>query len=110
MNLLRFATGMLSLCLVAGCYNEDKFTADNAQATCEWWDRCDLLDVLDYDDVVDCVTEVQSEAEDGQGKDGICPNFDSSAAKSCVKEIEERGCEDGFDTPSICADACTEAE
>ena len=108
--MLRVATGILSFCLMTGCYNGDKFTADNAQATCEWWDRCDLLEVLDYAGVEDCVEEVQSEAEDGQSADGICPNFDSSAAKACIKEIEARGCEEGFDTPSICADACADAE
>ena len=108
--MLRFATGVLSFCLLTGCYNEDKFTADHAQATCEWWDRCDLLEVLDYTDVDDCVAEVQSEAEDGQGTDGICPDFNSSAAKNCIQEVEDRGCEEGFDTPSVCADACTQAE
>jgi hypothetical protein len=98
----------MSLGLLTGCYNQDKFTTDFAQATCDWWDRCDLLEVLAYEDVPDCVDETESEAIDGQGEDGLCPGFNSSAAKDCIAAMNERGCEEGFDTPSVCEEACSE--
>jgi len=99
-----------SLGLLSGCYNQDTFTSDLAQATCEWWDRCDLLEVLAYEDVTDCVDETQSEAIDGQGEDGLCPDFDRGAAKDCVEEINARSCTGGFDTPSVCELACSSSE
>lgn len=102
----RFLIAWLSFGCLSACYNQDNFTADLSEATCEWWDRCDLLEVLAYDDVTDCFNETESEAIAGQSDDGLCPTFDRGAAKACVSEVQNRNCEDGFDAPSICEEAC----
>ncbi len=102
----RFLMLCLSLGCLSACYNQERFTAELAEATCDWWDRCDLLRVLAYDNVEDCVSEWESEAIDGQSEEGLCPTFDRGAAKACVAEIQDRNCDDGFDPPPVCEEAC----
>lgn len=106
----RILTVFLSFTCLFACYNEERFTAELAEATCDWWDRCDLLEVLAYDGVADCVSETESEAIDSQSETGFCPNFDRNAAKACVAAIYDRSCEDGFDNPAACEATCPAAE
>jgi hypothetical protein len=108
--LTRILTVFLSFTCLCACYNEERFTSELAEATCDWWNRCDLLEVLAYDSVADCVSETESEAIDGQVEEGFCQNFDRVAAKACVAAIQDRNCDDSFDDPAECEKTCIAAE
>jgi len=105
---MRTLSGLFGLLLLAGCYNAETFQTDFVQSTCDWYDRCDLLEILDYEDTQDCVDELFSESVAAQEGD-TCPGFNRPEARSCIDELETRGCEDGFTQPSSCQEACTEA-
>jgi hypothetical protein len=92
--------------LLTACYQAETFQADWAEQTCEWYSRCDLLEVMDYEDVEDCTAEQLSERVDDQQNGEVCESFDRGAAKDCIASIEAKGCEDGFDQPSTCSTAC----
>ena len=106
---MRRIFGLFCLLFLAGCYNSETFQTDYVASTCEWYDRCDLLEVLDYADTQDCMDEILSETVDGQTGGESCPNFSRPEAKSCISELDARGCEDGFTQPSSCLSACPES-
>ena len=105
---MRRTFGPLSLLFLAGCYNSETFQTDYVASTCDWYDRCELLEVLDYEDTQDCIDEILSETVDGLAGAQSCTNFSRSDAKDCISELDARGCEDGFTQPSSCLDACPE--
>ncbi len=92
---------MLALLLTTGCYSQADFADDRATAACDWYDRCDLLDVLTYDDVDSCV------AGEGPADTGFsCVAFDAALGRDCVDEIESAGCEDP--EPASCDGVCAQ--
>ena len=105
---MRILMGTMSLIALAGCYNSETFQNDWVASTCEWYDHCDLLEVLDYTDTQDCMDEILSESVDGQTGDESCPDFDRSKAKECISELEAKSCDGGFNQPSSCLEACPE--
>ena len=105
---MRTLSGLVGLFFVAGCYTSETFQTDYVASTCDWYDRCDLLEILDYEDPQDCVDEILSETVDSENG-GECANFSRPDARDCIDELEARGCEDGFTQPSSCLEACPEA-
>lgn len=91
---------ILALLLSTGCYSQAEFADDQATATCDWYDRCELLAVLTYDDVDTCVTA------NGPTDTGYtCPAFDASEGQDCVAALESAGCDD-LALPAACEAAC----
>ena len=104
---MRLLTTVFSASLLSACYQAETFQSDWAESTCEWYSRCDLLEVMDYDDADDCAAEQLAARTDGQQSNDACEAFDPTAAKDCISTIEAKGCMDGFDQPSSCSEACT---
>ncbi len=95
--------------LVSGCYTQEKYNEDLAQANCDWYDRCELLTTLGFESVDDCLSEYAAWSdEDAEA----CEDYDANAAKDCVAGLEALGCgEDRAENyPAACADVCAQAE
>ncbi len=103
---MRLPLSALVLGLLSACTSAETFQSEWAQSTCEWFERCDLFEVMGYDSTSDCADEQLSELIDSQEGEKACPDFNRSAANECVSEIEAKGCEGGFDQPSSCDEAC----
>ena len=106
---MRSTIGLLSLLFLTACYNSETFQTDYVASTCDWYDRCELLEVLDYEDTQDCMDEILSETVDGLAGAQYCTDFSRPDAKECITQLDARGCEEGFTQPSACLDACPEA-
>ncbi|MCB9765299.1 MAG: hypothetical protein H6739_36330 [Alphaproteobacteria bacterium] len=93
---------------IAGCYPYEDYLADENAATCDWWQRCDMLGPLGYDDVDDCVSEAEGwDAQDPPD----CEVYDAGAAKDCVEGLQQMACgEETPEYPAACAQACSAAE
>ncbi len=92
---------MLALLLTTGCYSQTDFADDVATATCDWYDRCDLLAVMTYDDVDTCLAAL-SPPDTGYS----CLAYSNADAKTCVADLESAGCEDPV--PESCSLVCAE--
>ena len=103
---MRVLSTFFATSLLCACYQADSFQSDWSESTCEWYNRCDLLEVMDYDDPEDCAAEHLSARIDEQQSNEACPTFDRNAAKECIEAIDSKGCESGFDQPSSCELAC----
>ncbi len=91
---------VLTLLLTIGCYSQADFADDQATANCDWFDRCDLLAVMTYDDLETCL------AAEGPTDTGFtCPDFEASQAQDCVEAIEASDCSD-LTEPAACEGVC----
>ena len=97
---------VLPFALVTGCYSPETFEEDRIEAICVWYDRCEILESLDYNGVQDCIDEYTADAEQSGELGETCNPYDITAARTCVSEITASGCEDDFPYPSACMEAC----
>lgn len=113
---------VLSLSFLAACgYSEDTYGEDLSAAICDNLATCESDIVTAYTDLgmdeataqstydttytATCETEVEDNGDNG---DDNC-DFDSAAAKDCVAEVEEMGCDfwsTGTGYPAVCATVC----
>lgn len=100
--------------LLLGCYNPDRFLEERVQAECEWYNRCDILEIYG-ETLQDCVEEHTAAAETAEKLGETCDDFDAGAAKDCVETLQTSTC-DGFeeggvyDYPQACSEACPSSE
>ncbi len=100
---------MIALLLFAstGCYSPETFVEARIHAVCTWYQRCDILEVIDYESIADCVEENTADAEQSGDLGETCEPYDRSAAKQCVDELNAAGCEDMVSYyPASCSEAC----
>jgi len=93
---------VIALLLATGCYSQADYADDASTAICDWYDRCELLEVLTYDDVDTCLAAL-SPPDTGFS----CLEYDSAQAKDCVEALESAGCEETA-RPSACDTVCQE--
>lgn len=98
---------MKLLFALVACYSWDTYTEDVSSATCTFYERCDVLDVIGYASVDECVDEyVAWDAAEGE-----CEGFDKGAAKRCVRGWQELACTaEPSDYHGDCDVVCAEAE
>lgn len=97
----------LPLLLLLGCYSQEEFVSDENAAICGWYERCDLIGTLGYDDAADCTAELNAWDEQ---EPPVCKGYDAGAASECVEGYALIDCEaEGTPTyPAACDDACAE--
>jgi hypothetical protein len=94
----------LSALLVGGCYSQEEYLIDQADATCGWYDRCDLLGTLGYASMQECVDEA---AAWNEADPPVCEDYDGGAAKDCVRAWQELACGvSPAEYPPECGDIC----
>jgi len=91
---------VIALMISTGCYSQADYAEERATATCDWYDRCDLLRVLTYDDLETCL-DLEGPADTGLE----CPDFDAAEAQDCVEALELADCSD-FAEPEACGAVC----
>ncbi len=99
---------MISLLLFVstGCFSPETFVEAKFHATCTWYQRCGILEIINYDNVADCIDEMTANAEQSGELGETCEPYDRSAAKQCVDDLNAAGCEDEFPYPASCSEAC----
>lgn len=98
---------MLLLSLVMGCYTHEEFLQEDAQVTCEWFERCDMMGSLGYEGLDDCVQEwgAWNEADPP-----VCEGFDAGAAQDCVDSKAVYTCSDEAEQyATACDEVCGES-
>jgi hypothetical protein len=94
----------LSWLLVGGCYSYEEYLIDQSDATCGWYERCDLLGTLGYDSYQECVDEAAAWNEADPEE---CVDYDGGAAKDCVRAWLELPCGvSPSEYPPECGDIC----
>lgn len=114
----RIAPLLLTVGLLAGCYNEDKFTDDYTTAFCDKMASCEDDIVTGYTDLgMDEATAqstydtaysaaCESDASGDSGSSDDTCDFDADAGKTCVADIKDMSC-DFFTTGSGYPDSCS---
>ena len=91
----------------SGCYKEDEYLADFADAYCGWLERCEHLETIGYDSVDDCGEErLLKNEQDIESFGAVCAEYDPKAAKECVEGLEAQEC---VELESIYPEACQSA-
>jgi hypothetical protein len=96
----------LLLLVTTGCYSPETFVEARINATCTWYQRCEILNVIGYETVADCVDEYTADAEQSGDLGETCEPYDRGAAKDCVDDLNAAGCEEDFPYPGSCSEAC----
>jgi len=100
---------LLSVAILLGitaCSTHDQYMTDRAEATCAVWDRCELMEVIGYENQTECFDEIYEESIEAESVSGGCDEYDSSAAANCIDELNTMGCDSNFETPDSCFDVC----
>lgn len=94
---------LLSLILLAGCYNEKKYASDVAEAFCTLYDECQYLTPQGFADYSECFSGVEDNYLERE-----CEDFHRKDAKTCVEEVNQMTCQDLYDGdfPSACSKDC----
>lgn len=96
----------LLLFVSTGCFSPETFVEARIHATCTWYQRCGILEIIKYDNVADCVEEYTADAEQSGELGETCEPYDRGAAKDCVDDLNAAGCEEDFPYPASCSEAC----
>ena len=98
---MRVAT-VLAMALVAGCgISEEKYQQRYAESYCEWALQCldaPVLEFYGWEDLETCVP-------DFGGRQGVITEaciYDPKAARTCLKDMKNYGCESAPDVPESC--------
>ena len=107
----RCAFALLCTCavLVAGCYGQNRFATDFAEANCLLYTDCEVLDDFGFDSQETCeATTSEAYTKDADG----CESYDHKAARDCVDGVNQMICEDipGHTYPEACLTACSSDE
>lgn len=99
------ALAACGLTLGACGYKQDEFSADYATATCNLFEACEVLDLLEYDDLASCKAE-QSQTYDPITN--VCEGWDQDVAEQCIMEIDQLSCEALYEDvfPTVCDNVC----
>lgn len=99
------ARALIAVCLVSsGCYTQEEYLTDQADATCTWYERCGNLGTLGYASWQECFDEVSAWDEADPPE---CAEYDAGMARECVEGISALACEyDPADYPAACASVC----
>ena len=101
----RTLPALLATPLLAACgYKQDDFAADYAEAWCQVWADCELLDVIDYESADECRAVVEPTRQEDH-----CADYDMQMAQECIDGILAMTCDDLYDEapwPSACDSAC----
>ncbi len=88
------------LLLLLSCTNAERYTDDLAIARCDTYERCDVLGVLGFDDLADCV-DLRA------GLEVPTCSLDRTASRECVGGWEEITCESmATEQPQACFEVC----
>ena len=95
--------------LAAGCYGQDRFASDFAEANCLLYSDCEVLDDFGFDGIEQCEATT---SESYTKESGGCDSYDREAARDCVDGVNQMICEDipGNTYPEACLTACSSAE
>ena len=96
-----------ALLLAGACaQTEEQHQLELAEASCAMWARCGLLEVIGYDDAIDCKDEIHTAAMDSAAVEGECVEFNATASAECIDGIEAMSCDEEFNFPSACDEVC----
>jgi hypothetical protein len=107
MRLLFFLT---LLTATAGCLDAEGFIAESASETCQWYQRCNILDIIGYASQADCASELSAVAEESGKLGEHCLDYDRKAAMQCIEDLQNAGCDDMNQYPESCFNACPASE
>jgi hypothetical protein len=101
----------LLLFVSTGCFSPETFVEAKINATCTWYQRCAILVSLGFEtdgepDLAECIDDMTANAEQSGEMGETCEPYDRGAAKDCVDELNDAGCEDNFSYPAACSEAC----
>ena len=89
------------LLLASGCYGQNKYRQDHANARCGLYEECGYLTYIGVDSYDECVAAmIEGEYQ--------CEGYNASAAAECVDGLEALTCEN-FEVgyyPEACLDVC----
>ena len=92
--------------LTIACHSQEQFASDFAEVSCELYEDCEVLDLMeDFEDLDSCL----SVHEDEYGPGGTeCTEFDPASQEVCLEEILLMSCDDLYSGvwPETCDEVC----
>ena len=103
------------ICLVlmtaaTGCLTSEAFVEESFSETCDWYQRCSILEIIGYESPADCVSELTALAEETGALGESCEDYDRQAAVTCLEDLQNAGCDDMDHYPESCLNACPAPE
>ena len=93
---------LLPLLLAVSCYSYEDYLEEQATATCELYEDCELLSYLGCDDIDCCKSSMLEDPYE-------CEDFSSDAADECLAGVSSLDCESFLagSYPTSCAEVCS---
>ncbi len=108
--MMRHLLPLLFISATTGCLTSEAFVEQSFSETCDWYQRCSILEIIGYESPADCVGELTALAEETGELGESCVDYDRESAVDCLEDLQNAGCDDMDHYPESCLNACPAPE